>query len=213
MINKIVNRLLIEIKYRIRNITKPDDIELYGVKLNINHPSISNELRKFFYNESYEGSEIRVLKKVLTKNDKVLEIGAGIGFISTYCSKQIGSENVVAYEANPKMVEKIKETYQENDIKPTINNIILSNENSEMSFYLEKNFWSSSMVKRNEDAKEIKVKTKNINNEISKYKSTFLIIDIEGGEEHLIPIIDFNAINKVLIELHPSIIGNKSISK
>jgi len=182
MIQKVIKRAKQELKYRIRKVIKPDVIEIDGVKLNINHPSITDNLRDFFYNESYEGQEVRVLEKVLDKNDRVFEIGAGIGFLSTYCAKKIESDKVVAYEANPQMIEKIKETYKLNNVNPTINNIILIDKNGEISFYLEKDFWSSSMIKRSENAKEIKTRTSNINNEIKKDDSNFLIIDIEGGK-------------------------------
>ncbi len=30
-----------------------------------------------------------------------MELGAGLGFLSTYCAKIMGSDNVVTYEANP----------------------------------------------------------------------------------------------------------------
>jgi len=212
MIKKIANRLKKKTKYRIRKAIKPNNIEIHGVKLNINHPSITDNLKHFFYNESYEGQEIRVLQKVLEKDHRVLEIGAGIGFLSTYCAKKIGSNRVVAYEANPQMIDKIKDTYKLNNVNPTINNIILSDKNGNISFYLEDDFWSSSMIKRSDNAKEVKVKTADINDEIKNSNSNFLIIDIEGGEEVLVHLIDFTNIDKLLIELHPSIIGNKSIS-
>ena len=212
MIQKIGKRVKQELKYRVRKTIKPDVLEIHGVKLNINHPSITDNLKEFFYNESYEGQEVRVLEKVLEKSDRVFEIGAGIGFLSTYCSKKIGSDKVVAYEANPQMITKIKETYKLNGVNPIINNIILMDKDGEVDFYLEDDFWSSSMIKRSDNAKKIKVKTADINNELKKYNSNFMIIDIEGGEELLIPIINFNAIDKILIELHPNIIGNKSTS-
>jgi FkbM family methyltransferase len=212
MIKKVLEKIQKEIRYRVRKIIKPDDIELYGIKLNISHPGISNNLRNFFYNESYEGHEIRVLQKVLDKKDMVMEIGAGIGFLSSYCSKKIGSDRVVAYEANPLMIDKIQETYRLNNVNPKINNIVLMDKEGETSFYLEKDFWSSSMIKRTQNAKEVKVKTANINDEIRKYKINFLIIDIEGGEQNLLPKIDFSNIDKLLIEFHPSIIGNESVS-
>jgi len=98
MIRKIVKRAKQEIKYRIRKVTKPETLEINGVKLNINHSSITDNIRDFFYNESYEGQEVRVLEKVLDKNERVFEIGVGIGFLSTFCAKKIGSDRVVAYD-------------------------------------------------------------------------------------------------------------------
>jgi len=125
------------------------------------------------------------LEKVLGENDRVFEIGAGIGFLSTYCAKKIASDRVVAYEANPQMIDKIKETYKLNNVNPTINNAILMDKDGEINFYLEDDFWSSSMIKRSDNAKEVKVKIANINDELKKYNPNFLIIDIEGGKKCL----------------------------
>ena len=53
-----------------------------------------------------------------------------------------------------------------------------------------------------------------VNLEINKINPTILIVDIEGGEKDLIPIIDFekSEIKKIIIELHPHIIGKKASS-
>mgnify|MGYP006435514619 FL=1 len=79
-----------------------------------------------------------------------------------------------------------------------------------MRFYIEKNFYSSSTIKRSDDVEKIAVKTENINEQIKKYRPNFLIVDIEGGEVDLIKKINFKAshISKLLIELHPHVIGD-----
>jgi hypothetical protein len=84
-----------------------------------------------------------------------------------------------------------------------------------LDFYLEKNFWSSLTVKRSDDAKCVQVKSIDINEEINQVKPTFLIVDIEGGEKELIPMIDFknNNIQKIIIEIHPHVIGEYKASK
>jgi len=199
---------------KIRKLLKVKKMQLHGVWIELTHDNISPELKHFFYNGSYEGEEINILSKHLSNNDVVMEIGAGIGFLSTFCAKQLGSEKVFAYEANPFMIDKIKETYKLNSVSPTIKNTLLSNKEEDINFYLEKNFWSSSTVQRSKDAECVQVKSSDINNEIKKINPSFLIVDIEGGEKDLIPMIDFrnNIIKKIIIEIHPHVIGEKEAS-
>jgi FkbM family methyltransferase len=192
--------------------TKSNIIEIKSIKLNINHNNISNELKEFFYNKKYEWREIKILEKVLSENDRILELGAGIGFLSAFCAKKVDNNNIVAYEANPQMINIVKETYHLNSVNPTIKNLILADKEGEVDFYLENNFWSSSTIKRSENSQIIKVKTVNINEEIKKYNPNFIIMDIEGGEAELMPIMNFKNINKLLIEFHPDIIGEKVVS-
>jgi len=215
LISKLAIYISREIKGKIGLFLGKDKVVLHGIRINLKHNNISPELRKFFYKGTYEGQEISILKKHLKMNDIIMEIGAGIGFLSTYCAKQIGSGKVFAYEANPFMIDKIKESYTSNKVSPTIKNLLLSDKEDSINFYLEKDFWSSSTVKRSDDAKCLKVKGIKINDEIKNINPTFLIIDIEGGEKELIPLIDFNnnRIQKILIEIHPHIIGEYEASK
>lgn len=214
LFDKICKLIIIKFKYLLRITLKPKIVSISGVKINLESPLISLDLKKYFYNESYEGHELNILKNSLCKNDIVLEVGAGIGFISTFSALQIGSERVFAYEANPEMVLKINETYKLNDVNPVIKNAILSNTHELVNFYLEPNFWSSSTTKRSNQAQCINVQTININKEILKIKPTFLILDIEGGEVELIPLIKFecNSIKFILIEMHPHIVGKHQSS-
>ncbi|MGH1406885.1 MAG: FkbM family methyltransferase [Rhodomicrobiaceae bacterium] len=188
------------------------EVLLSGIKINVIHPSISKELKKVFFHGGYERDEISILKQHLKNNDIVMEIGAGIGFISSYCASNIGSKRVFAYEANPMMIEKIKQTYLLNNIEPTISNSLLIDQDGEIDFYIEQDFWSSSTIRRSNKAKKISVITKNINTEIKTINPSLLIIDIEGGERDLLPMIDFHNIQKIIIEIHPDIIGLEAAS-
>ena len=106
MSSKATRKIKKQLKYIARRIIQKNIITIHGVTLNIEHQSINKNLRHHFYKGTYEGEELRVLKKVLTSSDRVLEIGAGIGFLSAFCAKLIGDNNVVAYEANPQMIQK-----------------------------------------------------------------------------------------------------------
>lgn len=213
MFYKIIIIFLKTIKNYTFILFRVDNLVHYGIKLNLRHPSISKNLKRTFYNGSYEKDEVVILSQYLQPDDVVMEIGAGIGFLSAFCALRVGNDKVFAYEANPNMLKKIKETYDLNNVAPTISNVLLSDSSGEIDFYLEEDFWSSSIVKRSKEANKIKVKTKNINLDIIENNPSLLIIDIEGGEMQLLPMIKFNNIQKVIIEVHPHVIGQREVSK
>ncbi len=210
--NKYVAHLVKNVLLLKRIIFRPKTIENYGVKINDgNH--ISKNIRRFIYTGEYEDIEIEILSQVLRSTDKVLEIGSGLGFLTIFCAKRIGSKNVVTYEANSHLIDKIRENFRLNNVNPDIQNAILDDANSETDFFIEDSFWSSSIIRRSNDAKAVKVKTKNINDILLDTHSNFIIMDIEGGEKELIYKINFDMVDKLLIEIHPQIIGNTQATK
>jgi FkbM family methyltransferase len=216
MLIKLFKKLHIYSLFALRSIFRPKKISLHGVKLNVEHEGIPSELRRFFYLGSYEGDEVNILKKVLKPSDIVMEVGAGIGFLSAYCADAVGSARVYAYEANPNLISKIKQTYCLNNVEPEISNVLLTNNNTGTTiFYIEPSFWSSSTHRRSESAKAIDVPNVDINQEINRVNPTFLIVDIEGGEAEFIEQINFrdNMIQSIIIELHPHVIGDEKCSK
>ena len=75
-------------------------VELGGVKIPVSR-ALSDNIRAALYDGYYESAELRTIHSKLEPEDRVMEIGAGIGFISSCCAKKIGSDRVLAYEANP----------------------------------------------------------------------------------------------------------------
>lgn len=210
--NRYVAHIIKRIVYYKRRIFRPKVIKNNGVKINAGE-HISKNIMNFIYSGAYEGEEVAILMKALKSTDKVLEIGSGLGFLTVFCAKRIGSENVVAYEANPLLIDKIKENFSLNNVDLDIRNAILSDADSEIDLFIEDSFWSSSTVRRSDEAKVVRVKTKNINDILLDSRSNFLIIDIEGGEKQLIYKINFNLVDKLLIEIHPHVIGNNQSTK
>ena len=209
----MINKFRAYILGFLRAVFNVSDVTIQGIRVNLNHRSITRALRKVFYYELYEADEITILKNHLAKQDVLLEIGAGIGYLSSYCSKIIGDNRVYSYEANPEMAEKILETYKLNNVSPNFKNAFASFENGFIDFYLESNFWSSSSKKRSDNSKKVSIPTINVNEEINRVSPTFMIVDIEGGEIDLIDKIDFATVKKLILEVHPHVIGDKNTSK
>jgi len=192
-----------------RQLTRPDEIVLEGIKLAVRDDFWRS--REPLYSEKYERSELAILKDKLVADDRVMELGTGLGLLSSFCAKRIGSSRVFTYEANPALEDYIRQNYKLNDVNPHLELCLLAKEPGERSFYRGKNFYSSSTVRRYDSDTEIRVPVKSFNAEIRRIDPTFLIVDIEGGEVELFEFADLYNVKKLLIELHDRVVGKEKI--
>ncbi|MEP7108245.1 MAG: FkbM family methyltransferase [Ferruginibacter sp.] len=168
---------------------------------------------RFINNGEYEKSEISIIKNTLTNKDKVLELGTGIGFVSAYCAKSIGSENIFTYDGNPSLAPFIKQLYLANDVSPTATPAILGSTNGTRTFYKNNRSFltSSADDDSSENSVAISVEEQNLNEVIDRLQPTYLIMDIEGGEYNVFKMIDFQSIQKIQFELHPAILDKGQV--
>jgi hypothetical protein len=100
-----------QILYRYHSFVKTEIINIKGIKLQID-PYMSEPVQKVIYHGDYEKQEFRILQSQLNQNDVVMEVGTGLGLLSSFCAKKIGSKKVFSYEANPELEPYIRKTYQ-----------------------------------------------------------------------------------------------------
>ena len=185
----------------------------FGINLHLRHPTMNRRVVRSLCRNDYEDEECRILEKTLVPEDRVLEMGAGIGFLSAFAAKRCGNDNVVAIEANPGLIGLIRDNYTLNGVRPTlIHGLAGLNNNDMQTFYLCNDMWGSS-TKEKENGKPIEVLTIDVSRLISEFKPTYLIMDIEGAEEDIIEDLDLSFVDKLLIELHPSKIGDGPVSR
>lgn len=182
-------------------------VRIKGIRIPLDS-KYSNTMRTAIVCKKYEREEINLLKKSLEPSDIVLELGTGVGLISTFCAKRIGSNRVYTYEANPAMQPFILKTFELNKVNPTCEISSLGEEAGTLKFYPSKDFWASSSIDPQNGTKPIEVPIQSLNDTIKRINPSFIIIDIEGGEYELFQYIDFHCIQKVLLETHPEIIGD-----
>ena len=84
---------------------------------------------------------------------------------------------------------------------------VLGDGEGSAEFFVEKDFVSSSLVRRSPDARALRVPRLDVNQEIGRFRPTVLVIDIEGAEYDLMPLILWDGIKKIVIDLHPGVIG------
>ncbi|HEU4429626.1 MAG TPA: FkbM family methyltransferase [Myxococcota bacterium] len=189
-----------------RLLTRPTRVRLHGVVLELG-PDATPALRRALYSERYERGEARCVRLRVEPGDVVLEVGAGLGLLSTLCALRVGSENVTAYEANPALLPRIRATYAANGVAPRLVNAVLARKAGEAELYVEGEFASSSLLRRSDAATRVRVPQHVVGEVIARVNPTCLVIDIEGGEVELLPAIDLRGVRKLILELHPHRVG------
>lgn len=196
------------LKNKYYNWKKPSIVNIKGVQIYI-PKDVAEDLKQALYCGYYEGNELKIVASQIHPHDIVMELGTGLGLLSIFCAKKIGSDRIFTYEANPKLKSIIQQNYSLNQVSPHLKICILGNESGEKSFYVSDSIWDSSDINYSQALRSIQVPMETFNEEIKKNNPSFLIIDIEGGEYELCQYADFHNVKKLSMELHEYIIGTE----
>ena len=170
-------------------------------------------VRVFLYNGRYESAEIAVLSSCLDTRDIVMELGTGLGVLSAYVAKRIGSERVFTYEANPALGPLIRDTFAVNRVSPTLEMCMLGARPGSMTLFVEDEFWYTSTIRHSSSGKAISIPMREFAEEVRRIQPTLLIVDIEGGEYDLADSMASSGISKILMELHEAALGAAKVNE
>jgi FkbM family methyltransferase len=187
---------------------------LAGVVLPLDR-QISLTLRRRILQGNYESHELKIVKETLEPADTVLECGAGIGLLAAYCARQLGSDRVTTFEANPQLRAIISRTFQLNSVSPRLIICAIGASHGYVEFFIRYNFWASSSHVGRADGSRlmITVPVCPLHDEVVRYKPTYLFIDIEGGEAGLAGCSELPGVTKVMTEVHPELIGDEGSAR
>lgn len=192
-------------------------LECRGVKFPEDETIISPRVRESIEAGRYESKEATQVEKLLKAGDRVLEIGSGLGFISTIAARSPLTEDVLCYEADPRLIGFIKSVHELNGVKKvSVRNAALTtnlNEQS-MTFYVRKDFWGSSFSKASGDyVSTAIIPTQSFNEVVQQFRPTFIVCDIEGAELDLFFNSSLFGVTRVLMEIHSKVLGRTGVKR
>lgn len=184
-----------------------------GIRMPL-HPDITRpRIRQSLRSGGYEGLEADAIMKIARDGDTVIELGAGIGFISTLVGAKRPVKAIHSFEANPYLIDYIRDAHALNGVTTaTVHNALLAPQpGPPRDFYCRRNFLASSLSPATGPEDGIlaieKVEQRGINDVFAQLKPDVLVCDIEGGEAELLPALDYDNLRAAVIELHPQWIG------
>jgi FkbM family methyltransferase len=186
-----------------------------GVLLDLDFECISEALRSRILGGRYERRETEILPRLIEENESVLELGGGIGYVSSLIYKTGKCRNLAVVEAHPGLMPVIERNHELNNVTATVIHgvAVASAAKGEANFYLHEHFWTSSTHAPVGGARQERIKAVDVCELLERLAVSFLICDIEGGEDGLFENLSLDGVNKVLVEQHPKVVGEHAAEK
>jgi len=184
-----------------------------GVKIPNVAEVITPKIEKTMRSGRYEAGEVENLRRLMLPGDRVLELGAGIGLLSTVAAQFEGVESVTCIEANPEMVPIIAETHRINGVgNVDLRNAVVTGDDApgKVPFYFRGSFWASSMSPEGLPYTRVEeLDTVPLSALIEELHPTIIACDIEGGEMGLFDGVDLSGVRTIVLETHPKVYGEE----
>ena len=188
-------------------------LEANGVLIPFDPAIITPAIKQAIESGCFEAEEAAQLPHIVEADDVVLDIGAGIGFISTLIARR--AERVISVEANPDLLPFMAELHHINGVNnATRLNVVLGDSDTGMAtFYQRTDFWMGSLAKGpNPYNTEVQVPYRGLNALLEKEKISLIVCDIEGAESFLFAQAELCCVDRIYLELHDHITGLKGVA-
>jgi FkbM family methyltransferase len=168
----------------------------------------------------YEEREARLVADLVPQGASVVEAGTAIGFVAMCAARASGTGKVITYDGNPAMTAAATRSFAINGLSAEARTGVLfpraraSSTPPRLSFRVDRNFLVSGLGPASDAVDgaaagdgRIDVPTVPLENVIAECGARILIVDIEGGERDLLIEADLAAIETLIVEVHPAVLG------
>jgi FkbM family methyltransferase len=185
-------------------------LEHDGVKIPLEPSVITPTIREAIDSGRFEAEEASQIPHIVRPGDRVLEIGAGIGFISTLLSRQRRVSRVIAVEANPRLIDYMARLHALNRVRKVhrVNAVLTNEPKASATFYLRRDFWMGSLSPQpNAYVGTVEVPTMNLDALLRDEAIDLVVCDVEGAETVLFQHADLSGVDRIFLEMHDHVTG------
>lgn len=178
-------------------------------------PYLDNSVMNLIKRDEYERWEMDGALAVVQPEDRVLEMGAGLGIVSGVVALQNKHVSTLSFEANPNLIPHIRNLHSQNSLTDRIEvrNAILSanpEDPESIPFHIDASYLDSSVLAVESDAKStVSIAKADFETVKREFAPTVLLMDIEGAELDFLQHADLSGIRAIVIEFHRWIYGHK----
>jgi len=187
-----------------------------GMKFPRDPDILQGKILRMLRRDAFESKETNAALRVVRKGDVVVELGGGIGYMSTLVATKRAAASVHVFEANPELIPYMKSVHAANGVTNAhITNGVLGSREGKVDFYIRDPMLGSSMevLEGEVDPPSVKVDMLNAKQTFAQIGANVLICDIEGAEAELIPMLNLTGLRAAIIETHPQWIGPEGVNK
>jgi len=178
-------------------------IKIHGIK--VRAWKVSDKIKRSLFRGTYESEELKMIQEVIQADERVLELGGGLGVTTSLMAKIASPALVWTFEANPHTFELMRSHLALNEIHNVqAIQAVVGQEAGEVDFYVSKDFWGSSLIPRPE-SKRIVVPVHSLKEVLNEVLPTTVVIDIEGAEYDLLLLKSWRetpSLKRIIVEFH-----------
>ena len=181
-----------------------------GVVIPLEPEIITPAIHRAILAGRFETEEATQIPHIVRPGDRVLEIGAGIGFISTLISRQRRVSRVIAVEANPNLIDYMARLHACNRVRKVrrVNAVLTNEARATATFYLRRDFWMGSLAPApNPYVGTVEVPTLNLDRLLKDEGIDLIVCDVEGAETFLFHDADLSGVDRIFLEMHDHVTG------
>ena len=184
------------------------EYDIDGLRMVVPDAALNARIAAKLEQGSYEAQEARAAAMRLRAGQRVLELGAGIGYISAICARVTGAENVTCVEANPAMLPVVRANLDRNGYGEVtlLHGAVTGRDGPEapVAFDGAKSFWAGRIADgETVAARRGDVPALGLDALLARVRPQVVVMDIEGAEEHLFDAPWPAHVRSVMMELHP----------
>lgn len=161
-------------------------VEYDGVLLDISDDVIGQDVRQAFSEGWYERYEAELVRNYLPPSIDVIELGAGIGYVSCVIDEILMTDNRhIAVEPNSRIIPILKRTKELNDANYDIWEGAYSSTSGPVELQQHEDYWNATTHLFQNGS--VKVRSINLQDICETYGVSIftLVVDIEGAEYEL----------------------------
>jgi len=185
---------------------------LNGVRLDIS--KLCPRMKEVILSGEYESAEATLCGQTILPGDRILELGGAIGFVGLLCLRNLHAAEVVSAEPNPRTAAILRRNFELNHCSAAVEEVAISDRDGALDLCISDEFWGDNAFAANGTSarSQVRVQSRTLGSLLTDRRSHFsvLISDIEGAET----LIDWGqlppSIDRIIIELHPGIVGYAS---
>lgn len=190
---------------------------LRGLTIYVPEAALKGNLERSLSAGRYENHEADALLLHLRPGDRMLDLGAGLGFICALAAGVLGEEAVMGVEAGPETVKLARRNLAANGYPgvKVLKGAVVGAGGGEVEFGQRPAFWASALRGPEgwpENAEVIRVPARPVGKLLARFAPTVISCDIEGGELEVLTE-PLPGVRLVVVETHPLVYGAEGVAR
>lgn len=193
------------------------EFTLKDVTLTIPQSCLNDALTEALRSGRYEHSEAAALERHLQPGDRVLDLGAGAGYLSCLAARVVGADRVTAVEANPDMIAAIRTNLDANGASATrlIHAAVVPDDHTAptVAFRRSAAFWAARLAEDGavRDHRVADVPALHLSSLLAEVLPSVVVMDVEGAELPLVRQPWPDHVRLLVMEIHTGRYGPRGV--